>query len=685
MSKEEKQIKEIIDNDLDTGRDLVTENYQLEILTLKDKVDLRRFSRAFLKVDKLLKNIFSNKLDKGLYGGSAQDLKNEIDTKLNHTNGYGKNIGIDAFRKVIPNATLMNPQGDNSVLDTIAVHLPSGWNSSMLAFDLKVRAYNIQSANLTISFTGYPFGGNKAWHGVHVKVSGGTYEGKIRAFTTTHPSSGNPLIYFNFPEKFDYLNCGLFNVLESTDTSYEIYVIQGHAGDEVPVVYEYSTTHKPDELRVSRNITIGDVTKQFNGGSDLNYTYDELGFVSKNKSETINGSLAVKEILNVFDINNPSVRMLVTAQGGKTWLQGGSNSGTQEMEITGLNASNLNSLLIRSNEVKLNGSLAVAQGNSIKYPNGVLNFSDNNSVGFTKSSDGSWSFKVNKDGGVDIYGSSTVTGVQTIYSDHNALTLTGETGASPLYILARDSGGSHLWDIGKLNSVNDLYIENLVYGTQLVLGQNDFRFNKMILENGQRVYSPNNKPTPQVLGCFPYNPIFSGNIPKTFIGACQVSSSSPDYGDVGGGSQHFMIQMTTETTNEANAYVGQLGFGYNPNTPSLAVRAKTPTGNGAWHKVAMKREFSMIALNGYHKHVDASGKITLYFQISLNANEIRTINFPEAFPNVCFSIMSCGKVNSASRGTPVTCGCLPINNYGFSAQGMYPNSSLTYMIIAEGY
>lgn len=82
MSKEEKQIKEITDNDLDTGRDLVTENYQLEILTLKDKVDLRRFSRAFLKVDKLLKNIFSNKLDKGEYGGSAQDLKNEVDTKV---------------------------------------------------------------------------------------------------------------------------------------------------------------------------------------------------------------------------------------------------------------------------------------------------------------------------------------------------------------------------------------------------------------------------------------------------------------------------------------------------------------------------------------------------------------------------------------------------------------------------
>ena len=82
MPKEERQIKEITDNDLDTGRDLVTENYELEILTLKDKVDLRKFSRAFLKLDRLLKNMFSNKLDKGEYIGDAQDLKNEIDGKV---------------------------------------------------------------------------------------------------------------------------------------------------------------------------------------------------------------------------------------------------------------------------------------------------------------------------------------------------------------------------------------------------------------------------------------------------------------------------------------------------------------------------------------------------------------------------------------------------------------------------
>lgn len=78
MPKEERQIKEITDNDLDTGRDLVTENYELEILTLKDKVDLRRFSRAFLKVDKLLKSIFTGKEDKFSKNSGFNRVKTDL-------------------------------------------------------------------------------------------------------------------------------------------------------------------------------------------------------------------------------------------------------------------------------------------------------------------------------------------------------------------------------------------------------------------------------------------------------------------------------------------------------------------------------------------------------------------------------------------------------------------------------
>lgn len=95
MPKEERQIKEITDNDLDTGRDLVTENYQLEILTLKDKVDLRRFSKSFLKIDKLLKNAFTGiaghiatKVSQITDGHMSKEDKIKLDNIANNANNY---------------------------------------------------------------------------------------------------------------------------------------------------------------------------------------------------------------------------------------------------------------------------------------------------------------------------------------------------------------------------------------------------------------------------------------------------------------------------------------------------------------------------------------------------------------------------------------------------------------------
>ncbi|MGL5856734.1 MAG: head fiber protein [Cetobacterium sp.] len=95
MPKEKRQIKEITDNDLDTGRDLVTENYELEILTLKDKVDLRRFSRSFLKVDKLLKNAFTSiadhiaiKVSQIRDGHMSKEDKVKLDNIADNANNY---------------------------------------------------------------------------------------------------------------------------------------------------------------------------------------------------------------------------------------------------------------------------------------------------------------------------------------------------------------------------------------------------------------------------------------------------------------------------------------------------------------------------------------------------------------------------------------------------------------------
>ncbi|MBC2850334.1 hypothetical protein H5J22_02605 [Cetobacterium sp. 8H] len=113
MPKDEKQIKEITDNDLDTGKDLVTENYELEILTLKDKVDLRRFSRSFLRVDKLLKSIFTGKEDK--FSKNSGFNKVKTDLAENDTNKvFSAKGAFDLKTYLVTNyTTLMNNIRDN--------------------------------------------------------------------------------------------------------------------------------------------------------------------------------------------------------------------------------------------------------------------------------------------------------------------------------------------------------------------------------------------------------------------------------------------------------------------------------------------------------------------------------------------------------------------------------------------
>ncbi|WP_281700093.1 phage baseplate protein [Cetobacterium somerae] len=281
MSKEEKQIKEIIDNDLDTGRDLVTENYQLEILTLKDKVDLRRFSRAFLKVDKLLKNIFSNKLDKGKYGGSAQDLKNDIDTKISKDGDTIKKLGsYDYKRLVVPEIVGIDiNQGTTTTINTIAVEITNGWKASMLSFDLIVRAYTGSNCDTTIRFNGYTYSTNKTWVNTRAYIIGYRHNG-VKVYTTTHPN-GNPLIYFNFNGYLDYCNCMISNILESVPNTYKIYSIQGATGDLVPTSYMYSTTFKPTPKDINAVNIAGDTMTGVLSLPRLRTTTDEGTLISR--------------------------------------------------------------------------------------------------------------------------------------------------------------------------------------------------------------------------------------------------------------------------------------------------------------------------------------------------------------------------------------------------------------------
>lgn len=68
-----------------TDPDLRTEYFDLELLGLKSIVDLRKFSRSFMKIAKILFGIENNKLDKGDYTGNAKNLNDEISKKASST------------------------------------------------------------------------------------------------------------------------------------------------------------------------------------------------------------------------------------------------------------------------------------------------------------------------------------------------------------------------------------------------------------------------------------------------------------------------------------------------------------------------------------------------------------------------------------------------------------------------
>lgn len=87
-------------DDLNTLQgELVTQNYNLEILGLKNPADFRKFSKSLMMLDRILKetndkvdNGLKEKLNKGSYNGDAGDLKREIDGK---EPAFSKNSGFN--------------------------------------------------------------------------------------------------------------------------------------------------------------------------------------------------------------------------------------------------------------------------------------------------------------------------------------------------------------------------------------------------------------------------------------------------------------------------------------------------------------------------------------------------------------------------------------------------------------
>ncbi len=82
--------------------DLITEDYALEVLGLKNPADFRKFSRSFMKLSKIVKEIDdnnNNKLDKGGYSGTAKNLNDELSKKATKTQLgriiVGDNLTVD--------------------------------------------------------------------------------------------------------------------------------------------------------------------------------------------------------------------------------------------------------------------------------------------------------------------------------------------------------------------------------------------------------------------------------------------------------------------------------------------------------------------------------------------------------------------------------------------------------------
>lgn len=87
--------------------DLITEDYALEVLGLKNPADFRKFSRSFMKLSKIVKEIDdsnNNKLDKGGYNGTAKNLNDELSKKATKTQLgriiVGDNLTVDVNGKL---------------------------------------------------------------------------------------------------------------------------------------------------------------------------------------------------------------------------------------------------------------------------------------------------------------------------------------------------------------------------------------------------------------------------------------------------------------------------------------------------------------------------------------------------------------------------------------------------------
>lgn len=185
----------------------------------------------------------------------------------------------------------------------------------------------------------------------------------------------------------------------------------------------------------------------------------------------------------------------------------------------------------------------------------------------------------------------TMTGTLIIESqeDHK-LIIKSTSDNKENYILGRDASGNSLFYVGKGSiSNNDISMYNYRNNKGIALTDLGVVFTGEPYAGNYRVYHEGYKPTARDVGAFRYVQMFT-NVPKTFNGVTQVPNNSSDWADVGGGSQHFILQSTTDDTYADNAYVGQIAWGYTANNPRIAIRCKNPGIDGRWELLARMRD-----------------------------------------------------------------------------------------------
>lgn len=206
----------------------------------------------------------------------------------------------------------------------------------------------------------------------------------------------------------------------------------------------------------------------------------------------------------------------------------------------------------------------------------------------------------------------TMTGTLIIESqeDHK-LIIKSTSDNKENYILGRDASGNSLFYVGKGSiSNNDISMYNYRNNKGIALTDLGVVFTGEPYAGNYRVYHEGYKPTASAIGAFNYIRMLT-EVPKTFNGVTQVPNNSPDYTNLaGGGSQHFILQATTDDTSD-NAYVGQIAWGYSADDPKIAIRCKNPSKNGQWKPLLRYKD-----VFGQTGHISGHTYMTDVFQSS---------------------------------------------------------------------